>query len=67
MQIIRELILEHLQGSKLCVTEGQYVNAGDTVLLVGSTGWSTGPHLHFGVGVGGYTSAYSVDPLTYFQ
>lgn len=57
----------YMHGSKLCVTEGQYVNAGDTVLLVGSTGWSTGPHLHFGVGVGGYTSAYSVDPLTYFQ
>ena len=57
----------YMHGSKLCVTEGQYVNAGDTVLLVGSTGWSTGPHLHFGVGVGGYTSAYSVDPLQYFQ
>ncbi len=57
----------YMHGSKLCVTEGQYVNAGDTVLLVGSTGWSTGPHLHFGVGVGGYTSAYAVDPLTYFQ
>lgn len=57
----------YMHGSKLCVTEGQYVNAGDTVLLVGSTGWSTGPHLHFGVGVGGYTSAYSVDPLPYFQ
>ena len=31
----------YMHGSKLCVTEGQYVNAGDTVLLVGSTGWST--------------------------
>lgn len=57
----------YMHGSKLCVTEGQSVNAGDTVLLVGSTGWSTGPHLHFGVGVGGYTSAYAVDPLPYFQ
>lgn len=57
----------YMHGSKLCVTEGQSVNAGDTVLLVGSTGWSTGPHLHFGVGVGGYTSAYAVDPLLYFQ
>ncbi|MDD6332274.1 MAG: peptidoglycan DD-metalloendopeptidase family protein [Clostridium sp.] len=57
----------YMHGSQLCVSEGQYVNAGDTVLLVGSTGWSTGPHLHFGVGVGGYTSAYAVDPLSYFQ
>lgn len=57
----------YMHASKLCVTEGQYVNAGETILLVGSTGWSTGPHLHFGVGVGGYTSAFTVDPLSYFQ
>lgn len=57
----------YMHASQLCVTEGQYVNAGDTILLVGSTGWSTGPHLHFGVGIGGYTSAYNVDPLSYFQ
>ena len=57
----------YMHASQLCVTEGQYVNAGDTVLLVGSTGWSTGPHLHFGVGIGGYLSANAVDPLTYFQ
>lgn len=57
----------YMHASQLCVTEGQYVNAGDTILLVGSTGWSTGPHLHFGVGVGGYTSAFNVDPLSYYQ
>lgn len=57
----------YMHASQLLVSEGQYVNAGDTILLVGSTGWSTGPHLHFGVGVGGYISAYAVDPLTYFQ
>lgn len=57
----------YMHASQLCVTEGQYVNAGDTILLVGSTGWSTGPHLHFGVGIGGYLSAYTVDPLNYFQ
>lgn len=57
----------YMHASQLCVSEGQYVNAGDRILLVGSTGWSTGPHLHFGVGVGGYTSKYAVDPLQYFQ
>jgi murein DD-endopeptidase MepM/ murein hydrolase activator NlpD len=57
----------YMHASQLCVSEGQYVNAGDTILLVGSTGWSTGPHLHFGVGIGGYLSANAVDPLNYFR
>ena len=57
----------YMHASKLLVSEGQYVNAGDTILLVGSTGWSTGPHLHFGVGIGGYLSANAVDPMSYFQ
>lgn len=57
----------YMHASQLCVSEGQYVNAGDTILLVGTTGWSTGPHLHFGVGIGGYLSANAVDPLSYFQ
>ena len=33
--------------SRLCVSEGQSVGAGDTVALVGATGLATGPHLHF--------------------
>lgn len=32
--------------SELYVSEGDYVTQGDTIAAVGSTGWSTGSHLH---------------------
>lgn len=47
--------------SKLLVSVGQEVNAGDVIAKVGSTGLATGPHLHFEVRAGGALK----DPLGY--
>lgn len=55
------VFLDHGQGiytmffhlSKILVTEGQQVKKGDVIALVGSTGRSTGAHLHWGVRVQG--------------
>ena len=64
----RYLLIDHggnistLYGhtSQLLVSEGDHVSRGQAIAKVGSTGWSTGPHLHFEVRENGT----AVNPLS---
>ncbi|MEZ5244812.1 MAG: peptidoglycan DD-metalloendopeptidase family protein [Acidimicrobiales bacterium] len=63
------VILSHGDGyttlyahqSAILVSNGDTVAGGATLGRVGSTGWSTGPHLHFEIRIDGT----AVDPLSY--
>ena len=62
------VIIDHGNGyqtlyahmSKALVAKGQWVSQGTRIGLVGSTGYSTGPHLHFTV----YKNGKLVDPMS---
>lgn len=54
------LVTIYMHASVLCVSSGQSVSAGQQIALVGSTGDSTGPHLHFSVRLNGsYVSPWN--------
>ena len=50
----------HMRGYKKGVNSGKYVKKGDVVGYVGSTGISTGPHLHFGL----YKNDRAINPAS---
>jgi biotin carboxyl carrier protein len=65
----RSLFFAHLADGTTTVTPGQTVTAGTTIGAVGSTGSSSGPHLHFEIWEGGWRDrgGRPVDPLPQLQ
>lgn len=57
----KQTLYAHL--SKFYVAKGQRVGKGESIAAMGSTGWSTGPHLHFEVRIGGK----KYNPLNYIR
>ncbi len=66
-----QIVIDHGGGkktryahlSKFYVEKGQKVSKGEAIAAMGSTGWSTGPHLHFEVIINGR----KYNPLDYVQ
>lgn len=55
------IVTRYGHASSVVVSAGQYVRRGQVIAYVGSTGYSTGPHVHYEIRV----NDRPVDPLSY--
>lgn len=55
------IMTRYAHASQVVVVAGQYVRRGQLIAYMGSTGFSTGPHVHYEVRINGQP----VNPITY--
>ncbi len=58
----QQLFTVYAHMSKIIAIVGQHVDTGDVIGLVGSTGHTTGPHVHFEVRLGNNSFYYTYNP-----
>jgi murein DD-endopeptidase MepM/ murein hydrolase activator NlpD len=65
----RDYVFMHIKRGTVAVRPGDAVAAGQQLAQVGSTGSSSGPHLHFEIWVGGWweRGGAPIDPLAQLQ
>jgi murein DD-endopeptidase MepM/ murein hydrolase activator NlpD len=65
----RDYVFMHIKRGTVAVAVGDLVTAGQQLAQVGSTGSSSGPHLHFEIWVGGWweRGGAPIDPLPQLQ
>lgn len=60
-------IYAHLYPNSITVSQGDTVDQGQIIGIMGNSGSSTGTHLHFQIEVGGRSQANAVNPLDYIS
>ena len=58
---------EYAHMDSLKVKEGQVVEAGQIIGVMGDTGFSTGVHLHFGIWNGNPDRGTALNPLNFYR